>query len=103
MSGRRARKALFQMKREVFGPVFEGAVLECMEILPIASNTGIRVSAIKGILTFDGTIQSRIIAMAFSMVAKILRDLISASHSVGRSRHCPQTYRAIRGRTKTEA
>ena len=103
MSGRLAREALFQMKREVFGPVFEGAMLEWMEILPIASNTGIQVSAIKGILTLDGTIQSRIIAMVFSMVAKILRDLISASHSVERSKHCPQTYRTIRGRTKTKA
>ncbi len=54
------------------------SMLECMEILSIASDAGIRVHAIKGAWRFDETIQSRIIAMAFSMAAEIERDLISA-------------------------
>ena len=54
------------------------SMLECMEILSIASTAGIRVYAIKGAWRLDETIQSRIIAMAFSMAAEIERDLISA-------------------------
>ncbi len=54
------------------------SMLECMEILSIASDAGIRVHAIKGTWRLDETIQSRIIAMAFSMAAEIERDLISA-------------------------
>ncbi|MCZ0951053.1 MAG: recombinase family protein [Rhodospirillaceae bacterium] len=54
------------------------SMLECMEILSIASDAGIRVYAIKGAWRLDETIQSRIIAMAFSMAAEIERDLISA-------------------------
>ena len=53
-------------------------MLECMEILSIAANAGIRVYAIKGSWRLDETIQSRIIAMAFSMAAEIERDLLSA-------------------------
>ena len=53
-------------------------MLECMEILSIASDTGIRVYAIKGSWRLAETIQSGIIAMAFSMAAEIERDLISA-------------------------
>ena len=51
---------------------------ECMEILSIASDVGIRVYAIKGSWKLNETIQSKIIAMAFSMAAEIERDLISA-------------------------
>ncbi|MXY32679.1 MAG: resolvase [Boseongicola sp. SB0664_bin_43] len=54
------------------------SMLECMEILSIAANAGIRVYAIKGSWRLDETIQSRIIAMAFSMAAEIERDLLSA-------------------------
>ena len=54
------------------------SMLECMEILSIASTAGIRVYAIKGAWRLDEIIQSRIIAMAFSMAAEIERDLISA-------------------------
>lgn len=53
-------------------------MLECMKILSIAANAGIRVYAMKGSRGLDETIQSRIIAMAFSMAAAIERDLISA-------------------------
>ena len=52
-------------------------MLECMEILSIALHAGIRVHAVKGSRRLDEAIQNRIIAMAFSMVAEIERDLIS--------------------------
>lgn len=54
------------------------SMLECMEILAIASERNIRVYAIKGNWRLDDTIQSKIIAMAFAMAAEIERDLISA-------------------------
>ena len=47
------------------------SMLECMEILSIAAATRIRVYAIKGAWRLDETIQSKIIAMAFSMAAEI--------------------------------
>jgi DNA invertase Pin-like site-specific DNA recombinase len=53
------------------------SMLECMEILSIASQRGIRVYAVKGNWQLDNTIQSKIVAMAFSMAAEIERDLIS--------------------------
>ena len=59
------------------------SMLECMEILSIASAAGIRVYAIKRAWRLDETIQSRIIAMAFSMAAEIERDLISARTTEG--------------------
>ena len=54
------------------------SMLECMAILSIASDVGIRIYAIKGSWRLDETIQSKIIAMASSMAAEIERDLISA-------------------------
>lgn len=53
------------------------SMLECMEILSIATDKGIKVYAIKGNWQLDGTLQSKIVAMAFSMAAEIERDLIS--------------------------
>ena len=53
------------------------SMLECMEILALASRKGIRIYAIKGNWQLDQSIQSKIIAMAFSMAAEIERDLIS--------------------------
>lgn len=53
------------------------SMLECMEILSIASQKEIRIYAVKGNWHLDSTIQSKIIAMAFSMAAEIERDLIS--------------------------
>lgn len=53
------------------------SMLECMEILSIASQRGINVFAVKGGWRLDGSIQSKIIAMAFSMASEIERDLIS--------------------------
>lgn len=52
------------------------SMLECMEILSIASARRIRVYAIKGAWRLDDTIQSKIIAMAFSMAAEIEHDLV---------------------------
>lgn len=53
------------------------SMLECMEILSIASQRAISIFAIKGNWQLDNSIQSKIIAMAFSMAAEIERDLIS--------------------------
>lgn len=53
------------------------SLLEIMEILSIATRTGIRVYAAKGDWSLDGSLQSKVVAMAFSMAAEIERDLIS--------------------------
>lgn len=53
------------------------SMLECMEILSIASQKGIAIYAVKGNWQLDNTIQSKIIAMSFAMAAEIERDLIS--------------------------
>lgn len=53
------------------------SMLECMEILSIAIEKGINIYAIKGNWQLDNSIQSKIIAMAFSMAAEIEHDLIS--------------------------
>jgi DNA invertase Pin-like site-specific DNA recombinase len=53
------------------------SMLECMEILSFALNKNVSVFAVKGNWKLDNTIQSKIIAMTFSMAAEIERDLIS--------------------------
>ncbi len=53
------------------------SMLECMEILSIAAQRHLNIFAIKGNWQLDNSIQSKIIAMAFSMAAEIERDLIS--------------------------
>ena len=53
------------------------SMLECMEILSIAMQKGIKIYAVKGNWQLDHSIQSKIIAMAFSMAAEIEKDLIS--------------------------
>jgi len=53
------------------------SMLECMEILSIALQKGIRVYAVKGNWHLDQSMQSKIIAMAFSMAAEIEHELIS--------------------------
>jgi len=53
------------------------SMLECMEILSIATQKGINVYAVKGDWQLTNSIQSKIVAMAFSMAAEIERDLIS--------------------------
>lgn len=54
------------------------SMLECMEILSIATEKQIKVYALKGNWQLEDTIQSKIIAMAFSMAAEIERELISS-------------------------
>lgn len=53
------------------------SMLECMEILSIASQKGINIYAIKGSWQLDNSIQSKLVAMCFAMAAEIERDLIS--------------------------
>jgi len=53
------------------------SMLECMEILAIAAEKGIHIYAVKGNWHLDESIQSKIIAMAFSIAAEIERELIS--------------------------
>ncbi len=53
------------------------SMLECMEILSLASQRGLHIYAVKGNWQLDNSIQSKIVAMAFSMAAEIERDLIS--------------------------
>jgi DNA invertase Pin-like site-specific DNA recombinase len=54
------------------------SMLECMEILSIATEKKINIYAVKGNWNLDNSIQSKIIAMAFSMASEIERDLISS-------------------------
>lgn len=53
------------------------SMLEIMEILAVASQKGINIYAIKGNWELNNTIQSKLIAMCFSMASEIERDLIS--------------------------
>jgi DNA invertase Pin-like site-specific DNA recombinase len=53
------------------------SMLECMELLSIATQKGINVYAVKGDWQLTNSIQSKIVAMAFSMASEIERDLIS--------------------------
>ncbi len=63
------------------------SMLECMEILSIAAAGRIRVYAIKGNWRVDDSIQSKIVAMAFSMAAEIERGaLVSRTTEALRAR-----------------
>lgn len=53
------------------------SMLECMEIISIAVEKGIKIYTVKGGWQLDNTIQSKVMAMVFSMAAEIERDLIS--------------------------
>ena len=54
------------------------SMLECIEILSIANQKGINVYAVKGNWNnLNNSIQSKIIALAYSMASEIERDLIS--------------------------
>jgi DNA invertase Pin-like site-specific DNA recombinase len=67
------------------------SMLECMEILSIAFQKGIHIDAVKGNWRLENSIQSKIVAMAFSMAAEIERDLIGNE----RKRHWqPESKRA---------
>ena len=62
------------------------SMLECMEILSIAAEKKINVYAVKGHWQLDGSMQSKIMAMVFSMAAEIERDLISQRTKNGLAR-----------------
>lgn len=53
------------------------SMLECMEIISMAIDKGIKIYTVKGGWQLDDTIQSKGMAMVFSMAAEIERDLIS--------------------------
>lgn len=53
------------------------SMLEIMEMLSIAKDKGIFIYALKGNWELNGSIQSKVMAMAFSIAAEIERDLIS--------------------------
>jgi DNA invertase Pin-like site-specific DNA recombinase len=53
------------------------SMLEIMEMLSIAKEKGIYIFAVKGGWELNGTIQSKVMAMVFSMAAEIEHDLIS--------------------------
>lgn len=53
------------------------SMLECMEIISIAMEKGIRIYTVKGGWQLDDSIQSKVMAMVFSMASEIERDLIS--------------------------
>jgi DNA invertase Pin-like site-specific DNA recombinase len=63
------------------------SMLECMEILSIATSKEIKIFSVKGAWNLDGTLQSKVMAMAFSMAAEIERELIS-SRTTEALRHC---------------
>lgn len=54
------------------------SMLDIMEILNITKEKEIDVYAVKGNWSLNGTIESKILAMVFSMAAEIERDLLSA-------------------------
>jgi DNA invertase Pin-like site-specific DNA recombinase len=53
------------------------SMLECMEILSIASRKDINIYAIKGNWQFDNSMQSKMMAMCFTIAAEIERELNS--------------------------
>jgi DNA invertase Pin-like site-specific DNA recombinase len=53
------------------------SMLECMEILALATQKGLHLHAVKGDWQLDGSMQSTIISMAFAMAAELERELIS--------------------------
>jgi DNA invertase Pin-like site-specific DNA recombinase len=63
------------------------SMLECMEILSIATTKQIKIYSVKGNWNLDNSLQSKILAMAFSMAAEIERELIS-SRTTEALRHC---------------
>lgn len=54
------------------------SMLEIMEILSIATHKQLKIYSVKGDWHLDGSIQSKVMAMVFSMASEIERDLISS-------------------------
>ncbi len=53
------------------------SMLEIMQVLNITLEKGIHIYAVKGNWKLDNSIQSKVMAMVFSMASEIERDLIS--------------------------
>ena len=53
------------------------SMLEIMQVLSTSLEKGVNVYAVKGNWKLDNSIQSKIIAVVFSMAAEIERELIS--------------------------
>lgn len=53
------------------------SMLECMEILAVASDKHINIYALKGNWRLDNSMQSKIVAVVFSMASEIEHELIS--------------------------
>ncbi|RTK93496.1 resolvase, partial [Candidatus Saccharibacteria bacterium] len=51
------------------------SMLEIMEILSIATQKQLKIYSVKGDWHLDGSIQSKVMAMVFSMASEIERDL----------------------------
>ena len=54
------------------------SMLEIMEILSIATQKQLKIYSVKGDWHLDGSIQSKVMAMVFSIASEIERDLISS-------------------------
>ncbi|MFC1591451.1 recombinase family protein [Thermodesulfobacteriota bacterium] len=54
------------------------SMLEIMEMLSVLKEKGVNVYAVKGSWELNGSLQSKVMAMAFSIAAEIERDLISS-------------------------
>ena len=54
------------------------SMLEIMELLSILKDKSVNVYAVKGGWELNGTLQSKVMAMAFSIASEIERDLISS-------------------------
>ena len=67
---------------------------ECMEIISIAMQKGINIYTVKGNWQLDSSIQSKVMAMVFSMASEIERDLISK-----RTKEALQTKKSKRNKT----
>jgi hypothetical protein len=72
-------------------------MLECMEVLSVAAQKRINIYSVKGAWRLDQSIQSKIIALAFSMAAEIERDLIS-QHGAKEHRQPPRVSKWVSGR-----
>ena len=53
------------------------SMLDVMEILALATERGIKIFSVKGGFRLDGSIQSKVLAFAFSLAAEIEREMIS--------------------------
>lgn len=57
------------------------SMLEIMEILSIATQKQLKIYSVKGDWHLDGSIQSKVMAMVFSIASEIERDLIKNKRS----------------------